>query len=53
LEDLVTGTAREITGGACNSYAAAWEMDAKGLIFASDCGRGLGLPRLYRAAGGF
>jgi Tol biopolymer transport system component len=40
---------RELTGGTCNSYAPAWEQDSKALIFASDCGRGLGLPRLYRA----
>lgn len=49
MEDLTTRRARELTGGACNSYAAAWEPDSRGLIFASDCSRGLGLPRLYRA----
>jgi Tol biopolymer transport system component len=49
FESLPTGAAHELTGGACNSYAAAWEPDSSGLIFASDCGRGLGLPRLYRA----
>jgi Tol biopolymer transport system component len=49
IEDITTKTAREITGGACNSYAPAWERNSDSLIFASDCGRGLGLPRLYRA----
>jgi MFS family permease len=49
IEDTTTKTAREITGGACNSYAPAWERNSDSLIFASDCGRGLGLPRLYRA----
>ena len=38
------------TGGNCNSYAPpAWELDSSGIVFASDCGRGLGLPALYRA----
>lgn len=49
VTNLSTGVARELTAGACNSYAPAWEQDSKALIFASDCGRGLGLPRLYRA----
>ncbi len=49
LENISTKAAREITGGSCNSYASAWEPDSKALVFASDCGRGLGLPRLYRA----
>ncbi len=46
VEDMMKKTAREVTGGMCNSYASAWEPDSKSLIFASDCGRGLGLPRL-------
>ena len=49
IENIVSRAARELTGGSCNSYAPAWELDSKGLVFASDCGRGLGLPRLYRA----
>jgi Glycosyltransferase family 87/WD40-like Beta Propeller Repeat len=49
LANISTGAARELTAGACNSYAPAWEQDSSALIFASDCGRGLGLPRLYRA----
>jgi len=50
IENIATGVVREMTGGSCNSFAPAWELDSKGLVFASDCGRGLGLPRLYRAA---
>jgi hypothetical protein len=50
LASLSGGVARELTAGACNSYAPAWEQDSKAVIFASDCGRGLALPRLYRAA---
>jgi Tol biopolymer transport system component len=46
VQEISTGISQEITGGVCNSSAPAWEP---GLIFASDCDRGLGLPRLYRA----
>jgi Tol biopolymer transport system component len=49
IQDIKKNIARELTAGSCNSYASAWEPDSKGLVFASDCGRGLGLPRLYRA----
>jgi Tol biopolymer transport system component len=49
IENIATSVAREMTGGSCNSFSPAWELDSKGLVFASDCGRGLGLPRLYRA----
>jgi WD40-like Beta Propeller Repeat len=48
IENIATSVAREMTGGSCNSFAPAWELDSKGLVFASDCSRGLGLPRLYR-----
>ena len=40
----------ELTGGNCNSFSPAWGLDSKAIYFASDCGRGLGLPALYRAA---
>ena len=38
-----------LTGGACNSFSPAWELDSKAILFASDCDRGLGLPAIYRA----
>jgi hypothetical protein len=38
-----------LTSGDCNSFAPAWELDSKAILFASDCGRGIGLPSLYRA----
>jgi Tol biopolymer transport system component len=38
-----------LTGGDCTSFAPAWELDSKAILFASDCGRGIGLPALYRA----
>lgn len=49
VQEIRTGISHEITGGLCNSSAPAWQPDSYGLIFASDCDRGLGLPRLYRA----
>jgi Glycosyltransferase family 87/WD40-like Beta Propeller Repeat len=49
LRDLATGDQSQLTGGHCNSMSPAWELDSEGIIFASDCGRGWGLPSLYRA----
>jgi Tol biopolymer transport system component len=43
------GTALLLTGGDCNIFDPAWELDSRRIIFASDCGRGIGLPALYRA----
>lgn len=49
LRDLSDGTQTLLTGGACNNSSPAWELDSKEILFASDCGRGNGLPTLYRA----
>jgi hypothetical protein len=49
LRAAAGGEAVRITGGNCNSYMPTWEPDSSGIVFASDCGRGLGLPALYRA----
>ncbi|HEY1214883.1 MAG TPA: glycosyltransferase 87 family protein, partial [Bryobacteraceae bacterium] len=49
LRKLDGGQLTRLTGGNCNSFAPAWELDSEALLFASDCGRGLGLPALYRA----
>jgi Glycosyltransferase family 87 len=43
------GPRLQLTGGHCNSSGPAWELDSKAIIFGSDCGRGIGLPALYRA----
>jgi hypothetical protein len=43
------GPAAPLTGGACNSFSPAWELDSKAIVFASDCDRGLGMSALYRA----
>lgn len=49
LENLATGAQRLLTPGHCDSRSPAWELDSKALIFASDCGKGIGLSVLYRA----
>jgi putative Ca2+/H+ antiporter (TMEM165/GDT1 family) len=49
VRNVGTGAEERITGGECNSFSPAWELDSKAIIFASDCGRGIGLPSLYRA----
>ena len=50
VRDLASGVSSRLTNGACNNDAPAWEADSASLVFASDCGRGLGLPALYRAS---
>lgn len=49
VRELSSGRERRLTGGNCNSSLPAWELDSKGIVFASDCGRAFGLPALYRA----
>jgi Glycosyltransferase family 87 len=49
LRNTGNGSERALTGGNCNSWDPAWELDSKAIVFASDCGRGIGLPSLYRA----
>jgi Tol biopolymer transport system component len=43
------GALMQVTGGNCNSWSPAWELDSSAIIFASDCNRAIGLPSLYRA----
>jgi len=33
----------QVTVGDCNSISPAWSADSKTLVYATDCGRGLGL----------
>jgi hypothetical protein len=49
LHNALTGGDLPLTSGHCNSASPAWELDSQALVFASDCGRGFGLPALYRA----
>ncbi|HMD50509.1 MAG TPA: glycosyltransferase 87 family protein [Bryobacteraceae bacterium] len=48
IREFASGSARQITWGACNSYSPTWEPDSRSLILASDCELGLNLPALYR-----
>jgi hypothetical protein len=48
VQKLSTGKAQQLTGGNCNSQSPAWELNSRSLLFTSDCGRGIGLPALYR-----
>jgi Tol biopolymer transport system component len=50
VRELSSGQEKQLTGGNCNSSWPAWELDSKGIVFASDCGRAFGLPALYRAS---
>jgi hypothetical protein len=38
----------QLTSGDCNSISPAWTADSKNLVYATDCGRGLGLTALAR-----
>jgi hypothetical protein len=49
LKYTVSDKTEVVAGGDCNSSSPAWEEGSHTLIFASDCGRGLGMPVLYRA----
>lgn len=44
---LAAGREIQITNGRCNSTSPAWYAGRRQIVFASDCGRGLGLPSLY------
>ena len=49
LRNAASADAQLLTGGNCNSSSPAWGLDSRAVIFASDCGRAIGLPALYRA----
>jgi hypothetical protein len=48
-KSLPNGEAEPLTSANCNHDSPVWEGDSRRLIFTSDCGRGLGLPALYRS----
>ncbi len=49
VQNLGTSAAHQLTEGSCDSYLPAWYPDSRNLVFASDCERAMGLPRLYKA----
>jgi len=48
VRDLASGAERRLTIGDCNSTAPAWYPDSKRVVYATDCGRSLGLTALCR-----
>jgi len=48
LKSLRSGFERRMTAWTCNSISPAWTPDSKELIYATDCGRGLGMTALAR-----
>jgi hypothetical protein len=46
--DLTTGTVTPLTRAACNSTSPAWTGDSRAIVYASDCGRGVGQTDLRR-----
>ncbi len=47
VRDLKTGTEQRLTDGACNAISPSWES-GNTLLYATDCGRGLGLSAIAR-----
>ena len=43
-----TNEQRQLTNGDCNSITPAWLADSKNLIYATDCGRALGITALSK-----
>jgi hypothetical protein len=46
--ELATGVRRRLTDADCNAVTPAWQSDSRTLVYASDCGRGVGQTALYR-----
>jgi hypothetical protein len=46
---LATGEERRLTAGPCNNYSPVWRPGSQQVVFASDCGRGVGLPALMQS----
>jgi Tol biopolymer transport system component len=47
VRDLKTGAEQQLTDGACNAVSPSWES-GNTLLYATDCGRGLGLSAIAR-----
>lgn len=46
--NLQTGKQSQLTDGDCNCISPAWTLDSASLIYATDCGRGLGMSALAK-----
>ncbi len=49
--DLKTRAERQLTAGDCNAYTPAW-LDRRKIIYATDCGRGMGVTALATVGAG-
>jgi len=49
LRDLATGVEQQLTNASCNAISPSWQ-DVRILLYASDCGRGVGLSAIVRAS---
>lgn len=47
VRNLATGVEQQLTQASCNAISPAWQ-DAQTLLYASDCGRGVGLSAIVR-----
>lgn len=48
IKNRQTGEQRQLTNSDCNSITPAWTLDSKSLIYATDCGRALGITALSK-----
>jgi len=48
IEDRRTGEQRPLTISDCNSITPVWTLDSRSLIYATDCGRALGITALSK-----
>jgi hypothetical protein len=46
--NLQTGQEIPLTNADCNAVSSVWTLDSRNIIYATDCGRGLGLTALAR-----
>jgi hypothetical protein len=47
VRELATGYEQQLTHASCNAISPSWE-DAQALLYATDCGRGVGLSAIAR-----
>ena len=47
VRDLATGAEQQLTHAPCNAISASWQ-DTRTLLYATDCGRGVGLSAIAR-----
>ncbi len=48
IKNVASGEVKRLTGGNCNNSEPAWDLKGNAIVFASDCGRAVGLSAIYR-----